>query len=82
MSYCPWNGVACGCGKGFPFTWNERMPARCEQRLPLYMVGAYIRPQRVSDAKMAAYRAWCDAGQPRLGGDEPETDEPDYAQGG
>lgn len=64
MAYCPWNGVKdCGCGT-YPFTENERMPQRCEELLPLDMVAAYLKPQRVSDAAKERYTAWAEAGFP------------------
>ncbi len=82
MPYCPWNGVKdCGCG-AYPWPIDGKAPPRCEELMAVYIVGAYIRPQGVSDAKMAAYRAWIKAGQPRLEPDEADDGEPDYAQGG
>ena len=93
MGRCPWHGGECDCdgatdphagrfAKWMPI--DGKCPPWCEERMLVYMVGKHIWPKRhdVSDAKMAEYRAWIADGQPRLFPDEPESDEPDYQQGG
>lgn len=78
MGRCAWVGVMCNCGQGFPFTENGVIPKRCEDRMPLPLVVNH--QHRVRPEKLAEYKAWVKAGQPKLSEwtgvpDEPE-DEP------
>lgn len=79
-TYCPWSGaVDCGCTQ-YPFTRNGQIPERCQDMMPLPNVGAY--PNLVTPEKKEEYMKWWRKGQPRLGADDLDTGEPDYAQGG
>jgi len=82
---CPWHGSPCDCDgeldpaidphRGRFAKWqaiNGRAPPYCEDRIPLDMVPMYLRPQQVSDAKVAAYQEWIKSGM--RAGDEGETD--------
>lgn len=46
MGRCPWHGEVCNCGLGWPFPENGLMPQRCEDRTPLYQVGAFPNQSR------------------------------------
>ena len=70
MGRCPWHGEVCNCGLGWPYPENGLMPQRCEDRAPLYMVGAFPTYSR----RQAEYKAWQAAGQPRI---EPDDEEPE-----
>lgn len=74
MARCPWHGSVCECTENpfGPITehWHiSPMPARCEARLPLYMVNAYLKPQKVSDAMKVRYQKWVEDGMPQQNDD-------------
>ena len=80
---CPWYGTECTCGDQIhPFgdvkwgTINGLCPPWCEERIPFWMVGAYIQPPKVSNDLIKRYKEWQAAGMPRLYGEDDPDEEP------
>lgn len=55
MGRCSWHGDVCNCGQGWPFPINGKMPARCEERVPVWLMTYYM--DRVSDAAKERFKA-------------------------
>lgn len=71
---CPWHGEECTCEaaawldphRGIFAKWMSQdgmAPPHCEERMSIEVVGAYIRPQRVSNTKRDTYLAWLGEGK-------------------
>lgn len=79
MGRCVWHGEVCNCGLGYPFTENGLMPKRCENRVPIYMVAAYLSPIRVTAETKARYEKWQAAGRVDEDPDDDSPDDIEYA---